>query len=200
MRFILGIALVFVASCTSMNAGRLDEMTTHPDAPPIAPFTECSVYTAREPSYGNDHVPVCSELTLPAFPPTSGTHFRSWADFGTYDAPVPWGYLMHSMEHGTVVIGYRCEGDCSALTAELQAVIDAQPIDPLCRGDDPARFILAPMPDLEWPIAVLAWENLYLATCFDRPSMEAFITRVYAQAPENLCAPGIDDAAMGWCP
>lgn len=180
-------------------SGRTDEVTIHPDAPPIPPFDACTVYTAREASYGNDHVAVCTPLTPASMPPTSGTHFGSWADFGVYDAPVPWGFLVHAMEHGAVVIGYRDDVG-PALAAELAEIVAAQPADPLCRGDDPARFILAPAPDLEWPIAVLAWERLYLATCLDRPSMQAFIDEVYAEGPENLCAPGVDGSATGWCP
>lgn len=198
MRLLLGLSVVVLAACQS--SARTNEVTTHPAASPIAPFDQCTVYTADDGSFGAAHVAPCSSLSFESSPPTSGTHFGSWADFGTYDAPVPWGFLVHSMEHGTVVIGYRCDDACPALVAELQAVIDAQPADVLCRGDDPARFILAPMPDLEWPIAVLAWERLYLATCMDRASMEAFIADAYAQAPENLCAAGVDLAASGWCP
>jgi len=190
---------VCLAAC-STESGRLNEVTIHPDAPPIAPFSECHVTTAYEPSYGADHVAVCDPLTPIAFPPTSGTHFSSWADFGTYDAPVPWGFLVHAMEHGAVVVGYRCTSDCPEVVAALQAAIDAQPVDPLCRGDDAARFILTPMPDLNDAIAVLAWERVYLATCLDRPSMEAFMTEHYAQGPEDFCTPGTDRSASGWCP
>lgn len=201
MRCFLGTLLLALglAAC-SPEPERMNEMTIYPDAEPIAPFTECRVTTAEEPSLGADHVAVCDPLMPAVFPPTSGTHFSSWADFGTYDAPVPWGFLVHAMEHGAVVVGYRCEAACPELVSELQAIIDAQPADPMCRGDDAARFILVPMPDLVEPIAVLAWEHLYLATCLDRPSMEAFMTAHYAQAPEDFCNPGTDRAASGWCP
>lgn len=192
---VLALALV---ACGS--SGRTNEVITHPDAPPIAPFSECTVYTAEDPSYGASHVAPCAPLTFDSFPPTSGTHFGQWADFGTYDAPVPWGYLVHAMEHGAVVIAYRCDGDCAALVTELQAIVDAQPADALCRDDDPARFVLVPAPDLDEPIAVLAWQRIYTATCLDRPSIEAFIDASYAQGPENLCAPGVDASATGWCP
>lgn len=201
MRSLLGtLACSLILTACSTESGRLNEMTIHPDAEPIAPFTECHVTTAEEPSYGADHVAVCEPLTPIAFPPTSGTHFSSWADFGTYEAPVPWGFLVHAMEHGAVVVGYRCGGACPELARELQAIIDARPADPLCRGDDAARFILTPMPDLQEAIAVLSWEHLYLATCLDRPSMEAFMTEHYGRAPEDFCTPGVDRAATGWCP
>lgn len=199
MRFPI-VACLLVVGCT-VPPGRMDEMTIHPDADPIAPFSECSVTTAREPSFGASHVTPCSELELADFPPTSGTHYGQWADFGTYTAPVPWGFLIHAMEHGAVVIGYRCEGDCTAVVTELQAAIDAQPVDALCRGDDPARFILVPMPDLtDQAVVALAWEHLYLATCLDRPSLEAFMAANYAHGPENLCAAGVDLSASAWCP
>jgi hypothetical protein len=181
-------------------AGRTDVVVTHPDAPPIAPFDECTVMTAREPSRAADHVPVCTSLGYDV-PPVGGTHFAQWADFGTYDAPVPWGFLVHAMEHGAVVLAYRCaEGaDCAALRGELEAIVAARPADPLCRDDARLRYVLAPAPDLEWPVAVLAWEHLYTATCLDRPSIDAFLDAHYARAPEDTCAPGVDLSSTGWC-
>jgi len=196
MRYRL-LPLLLAAGCSS---GRTEEVVLHPDAPPIAPFEECTVILARQASLGRDHVAPCTPLVPASMPPTSGTHYSLWADFGVYDAPVPWGFLVHAMEHGAVVIAYRCDDPACTLRDDLEALVNAQPADPLCRDDDPARFILAPAPDLEWPIAVLAWERQYVATCLDLPSMQDFIDASYGRAPENFCAPGVDESAMGWCP
>jgi len=191
--------LSLLAGCSGTH-GRADEVITHPDAPPIAPFDECTVYTAREPSASASHVAPCSTLSYDV-PATGGPHFSQWAAFGTYEAPVPWGFLVHAMEHGAVVVAYRCEAGaaCDALQGELAAIVASRPADPLCRGDAPLRYVLAPAPDLEWPIAVLAWERLYTATCLDRPSIEAFFDAHYGRAPEDTCADGVDLSATGWC-
>lgn len=200
-RAIVSAITILAAGCAPVEVGRLDEVTLHPDADPIAPFTECSVYTAREPASSRGHVATCSALEPAFHPPASGEHFGSWADFGIYEAPIPWGFLVHALEHGAIVLAYRCEAPCSEITDALRAVIAAHGPDPLCRGGEiAARFIMVPDPELEWPVAALAWEHVYLATCIDPSSLAEFVEAHYGRAPEDLCAPGIDRSAAGWCP
>ena len=197
---LIPLAGLLVTACDEGTPTRVDEETIHPDAPPLAPFEECRVTTAREPATSAAHEPACSEIDYPFHPPSSGRHFSQWAAFGTYGAPVPWGFLVHSMEHGAVVLAYRCEpDDCAEIEAALQAIADAR-FDPLCRGaDTPSRFVIVPDPTLEVAIAALAWERSYLATCLDLESLEAFVDAHYGQGPEDLCAPGVDRSATGWC-
>jgi hypothetical protein len=197
-------AFVLVIGCPAPGAPtRTEERVIHPTATPIAPFEECTVYTATERAVSRSHREVCSDLTYASMPPAGGDHYGTWADFGTYDAPIPWPFLVHSLEHGAVVLAYRCDPgpECDALEAELQTVIDDFGADDLCRsGGDLNRFILVPDPTLEWAFAAVAWEHLYLATCFDRASLDEFVAANYAHAPENLCAAGADRSATGWCP
>lgn len=42
-------------------------------------------------------------------PPTSGKHFPVWVKKGVYDRVISDGYLIHSLEHGYVVISYNCD-------------------------------------------------------------------------------------------
>lgn len=42
-------------------------------------------------------------------PPTSGSHDAEWIRAGIYDEPQGEGYLVHSLEHGYVIISYNCE-------------------------------------------------------------------------------------------
>ena len=60
-------------------------------------------------------------------PPSSGNHYPIWPDYQTYDKPVPWGHLMHAMEHGAVIIVYNCPGGCPDEVAAAQAIIDQPP-------------------------------------------------------------------------
>lgn len=41
-------------------------------------------------------------------PPTSGPHLPTWVKAGIYDAPQSDGELIHSLEHGYVIISYTC--------------------------------------------------------------------------------------------
>ena len=197
----LTLLLLGGLACSSEvgESTRLDVTVTRPSADPIAPASECEVTTYRQPSAGAMHVDVCSELALADEPPTGGTHFGRWASFGQYDAPVPWGFLIHSMEHGAVILAYNCE-NCDAVLQEFEAIA-AERQDPICRDEDvSSRFIIVPMPDLDVPIAALAWEHAYLATCLDSSSLRSWIDEHYGEAPEDFCFPGVDESATGWCP
>ena len=51
-------------------------------------------------------------------PPVFGDHYPTWAAFQTYEYPVPLGYLVHSLEHGAVVVFYDCPEGCAEEVAE----------------------------------------------------------------------------------
>lgn len=58
---------------------------------------------------GAQHVTDISAVQYNSNPPTSGSHFAVWAKKGVYDRVISDGYLIHSMEHGYVVVSYNCE-------------------------------------------------------------------------------------------
>lgn len=180
---------------TSGEGGTGDGLTnvvvTRPTAPPIAPATECTVTTAEaDGRLSQEHVPSCSELTHPYMPPTGGPHYGIWADYRVYDTPVPWGFLLHSMEHGAVVLAYDCPTGCPDVVAELTAIAD-EVEDADCEAGD-NRMIVAPVPSLGVPIAAVAWGHQYKATCLDGASLRAFVEAHYGRAPEDLCGSGVD--------
>ncbi len=41
-------------------------------------------------------------------PPTSGPHLATWVKAGVYNTPQSEGELIHSLEHGYVIISYNC--------------------------------------------------------------------------------------------
>ena len=138
------------------------------------------------------HVPACSPVVYTTNPPTSGPHYPSWAAFKWYSAPVPRGYLVHSLEHGAVVISYHCEGGCESELATLAAFLDARPADPLCVAPLKSRVIVVPDPALDVRFAAAAWGALLRADCLDTAALGAFLDTYYAKAPENFCFDGVD--------
>lgn len=174
--------------------------TLRPTAPPIAPATSCEVRISRESRSDNAHAMPCSPLEFPYVPPVQGRHYSVWADFGVYEAPVPWGFLVHSMEHGAIVITYACGDACPEVRSALEALIRDYPVDPRCDGHPLGkRMILAPAADLPYAIGVSAWQHQYVASCLDLPSLRAFVDAHYARGPENTCSGGADYSASGWC-
>ena len=172
---------------------------THPDAPPIPPATACTVISGETTPTDRSHVLECSSLSFDHTPPTYGNHYPVWADFKTYDAPVPWGYLVHSLEHGAVVLAYSCPDDCDGIADALERIRSEVARDPRCTEATRNRVIVVPDPTLDVPIAAAAWGHIYRATCLDEESLRVFIDSAYALAPENFCANGVDLSASGWC-
>ena len=58
---------------------------------------------------GREHKPDGSKLDYKFNPPTSGDHYPSWISKGFFDEPRADGNLVHSLEHGYVIIWYDCE-------------------------------------------------------------------------------------------
>ncbi len=189
------LALLLLGACgpgtsNAGDGGLLNVVVERPNAPPIAPHSECVVTTGFEPTAEPAHRADCSAMDFPRYPPSSGPHYGTWADFATYSAPVPWGFLLHSLEHGAVVLAYSCGDACPEVPAAF-ARIAAQIDDPLCSTHPNGnRIVLVPDPDLPTPIAAVAWEHVYLATCLDETSLSAFVNANYARARENLCVAG----------
>jgi len=160
----------------------------------------CMATIAKHPNEGATHVDCLPVPTYGTNPPSSGNHYMIWADYKTYPTPVPWGHLVHSLEHGAIVIVYNCPGPdgCPAEVARAQAMIDGlpYPLDPAdvdvaggtaCASDTKGRIILAPDPTLDVRWAASAWTWTLRASCFDEATFSAFARAHYAQGSENFC-------------
>ena len=160
------------------------------DAAPVDPGP-CNVRIDAVPLVESPHVPDGTPVVYSSNPPSSGPHYSTWANFQELTHSVEDGYLVHSMEHGAVLLLYRCEGAaCDALTAALRAVRDAIPADPLCDPGIRTRVLLAPRAANDVAVAAAAWGYVYRADCVDAGSLTSFVLAHYAKGPENLCVAG----------
>jgi hypothetical protein len=212
---ILAGALLGEASCGN-DASPAADAAQVVDGPPPSPDAElpsadgaspaptwdgsaCHGVVESQPNGGHLHTPDCTPVTYDSNPPSSGTHYPDWAMYKTYQAPVPWGFLVHDLEHGAVVISYNCPDGCPDEVTQAQALIDALPRDPACGGAR-MRTVLVPEPDLTTRWAASAWTWTLRADCFDSAAFAAFIAAHY-QGPdtEAACGGGVDLSAAGWC-
>lgn len=152
----------------------------------------CPITTMATTLQPGIHVAACSPLTYATNPPTSGSHYPSWAAFKWYTTPVPRGYTIHAMEHGAIVISYNCPNGCTDELGSLAAFLDARPADPMCVAPIKARVIVTPDPLIDTKFAAGAWGGFYKGDCFDFAALGAFFDTYYAKAPENFCFDGID--------
>lgn len=164
------------------------------------PVGPCNVRTLVAPSSGAEHIAACTPLTFQTSPPTSGTHYPQWPIFRVYQQPVPWGYLLHGMEHGAVVISYNCPDGCDADLQAATALVAATPAKTACVPPRPP-VIMAPDPTLRSRFAAAAWGHALDATCFDSEQVAHFIAAHANKGPEYFptdCG-GIDQEPSGWC-
>lgn len=162
---------------------------------------------AIHPSEGAGHSNLCDPLTYGTSPPSSGVHYPVWAAYKTYAQPVPWGFLVHAMEHGGMILVYDCPTGCPGEVAAAQAWIDSLPPDAQCGGGRP-RVILAPDPTLDCRWAAASWTWTLRGGAFDPAPFQRFFDRHYENPdpgfappePTALCIDGVDRPADGWCP
>jgi len=158
---------------------------------PATDAAVCNVRLASPPLMAALHIPQDASVVYNSNPPSSGPHYTTWANFQEFTDPVDDRYLVHSMEHGAVLLLYKCEdAGCPQLVDALRAVRDAVPTDPLCDPSIRVRVILAPRPKNDVTVAAAAWGATYRADCVDAASLTQFVTDHYAKAPENFCDPG----------
>jgi len=136
---------------------------------------------------GATHIPCTSPAVYMTNPPSSGNHYPIWAAYQTYTSPVPWGNLVHCLEHGAIVIVYNCPGGCTDEVARAQAWIDALPADPSCGTN---RIVLAPDPSLDVRWGASAWTWTLRSDCFDELSFTEFFDQHYNMGRELVCGGG----------
>jgi uncharacterized protein DUF3105 len=172
------------------DAGDAGDTSMEPDSP-----LSCGTIVTQYAVDPSPHINQCFPVVYSSNPPTSGPHYPIWAAFQTYTTPVPRGFTVHDLEHGAIVISYKCAGGCAAELAALQAYVDARPADPLCAAPVKSRITITPDPLLDVPFAAAAWGFALTSQCFDLPALGAFIDAHYAMGPENFCVPGFDPTA-----
>jgi hypothetical protein len=213
---VIAVCTLAISACSSSSSddSRPDSAvgfdTGSPDSggtvtPPPGPdangdgVVQCQVERRMPPDEGAGHVMLCAPVSYNSKPPASGSHYDTWPVFRAYDNPVPWGFLVHAMEHGAVVIAYNCPGGCPSEVQAAKEVMAAAPVRPRCPR---APVILTPDPTLDVRFAAAAWGHVLRASCFDRQAFGDFIAERRDMGPELI--PGdcgaADREAIGWCP
>jgi hypothetical protein len=177
--------------------GPLNTEILTPNAPPLPGQTECKVVMTTNIEIPSAiHVATCTPVKYATNPPSGGDHWGQWAAFKKYSATiVPREMYVHDLEHGAVVLAYRCADDCPDVVMALEKVFDEAKGDPLClsAGSTPkARLVLTKDPLLDTPIAAAAWGATYTATCIDTASLAEFVAANYGKGPEATCYNGQD--------
>ncbi len=132
------------------------------------------------PSEGRQHVSRDTQIEYQTTPPTSGPHYDGVVSAGFYEETPPMGDLVHSLEHGAVVIYY----DPQALTPEARESLQAYAS---VHTDPFASVIVAPHPetDPESSFVLTAWRHKLTMDEYDAEVVRAFLAEYLGRGPER---------------
>lgn len=123
---------------------------------------------------GRDHV---ADPSYEVNPPAGGAHLAAPASPGDYsgESVPPDGALVHSMEHGNVILWYRPD-----LDADGQAALKA------IAAEFPGDVILVERESMPTRVAATAWHQRILGDRVVRKTLVRFITEFRNQGPESV--------------
>lgn len=136
------------------------------------------------PDEGQMHIPNNTSAVYQApYPPTSGQHWgTTWAEWQMYDDPIPPEVFVHNLEHGGIVLLYRCERPCAEIVAELRDLYRSFPK----AKHGKVKMVVAPDPKIRTPIAILAWTWLDELRELDHGRLLRFYRAHVDRGPEDV--------------
>ena len=129
-------------------------------------------------SQGREHV--SGEVDYERTPPLSGPHHSGVVDAGYYEQPQPTEELVHSLEHGAVVIYY----DADAITEEARS--DLRERANIHTGTWTSVIVVPSIQDEpEAPYTLTAWQHRLRIDEYDPEAVTAFLAEYLGRGPEN---------------
>ncbi|OGE14748.1 hypothetical protein A3F00_03185 [Candidatus Daviesbacteria bacterium RIFCSPHIGHO2_12_FULL_37_11] len=147
---------------------------------------------------GREHIEIGKEVNYNSNPPTSGSHYVDWVRAGVYVEEKDDRNLVHSLEHGYVIMSYRCnmenqgnmddkgeatqsgtvdkKEDCESRKNQLEEIYNKK---------GKRKLIVVPRPNLDTNFALTAWNYLDKFAEFDAARVEKFIDAHLNNGPER---------------
>jgi hypothetical protein len=146
---------------------------------------QCTASTvSRSPETGHTHLFVGSNITAAAFP-ASGNHWGAWAKWGTvYSKPVKRGFYLHNLEHGGLVLSYKC----ASATASAECQEAAANLTALANSFGEYRVIVTPDPEQPTLYGIRGWRVGYQSDCFSEQRMLGFMGDHFRDGREDTDA------------
>jgi hypothetical protein len=155
-------------------------MSKSTESPTDTPQQTSSYKWQKFPDLGRTHIGEGEKVTYNSNPPTSGPHYATWEKYGIKEKEVADELLVHSLEHGYVIMSYNCakvaDTQCAALKKQLTDVANEKRT---------WKLIVVPRPNLDVPVALTAWGYLDKMESFDKTRATAFIDEFRDQGPEK---------------
>lgn len=120
------------------------------------------------------HVPEGTKIDYNSNPPAAGEHYAITAHGGIYGKVPADGNLVHSLEHGAVILWYK---------ADLPRV-DVQKLEKIYSNSFGAKKIMTPRENLDVPVALSSWGRVLKLTTIDEKKIKDFFEINRDRGPE----------------
>lgn len=157
---------------------------------------------------GRGHVPIGTAVEYNSNPPTSGKHYEDWVRAGVYEDPKDDRNLVHSLEHGYIIMSYKCSeglGKTPTAGAEQSAsesgILDdrnsgtpsnseeckarKEQLTSIYEKKGQRKLIVVPRENLDTNFALTAWTYVDKFDEFDGSRIEKFIDAHRDMGPER---------------
>ena len=196
-------AFCILAACNSATPTPLPLPTANPQAAPPTPTTVVAPPTAavvpaaplltptaaaadlpgrEQPDEGANHVAVGTLVNYKNSPPSSGAHYPQWANYGVYLQAVPAGFWIHNLEHGAVVLLFKCESNCQSVAEQAQKTVQTLP--PGKYGQ--VKLVATPYNAMPRNFAVVAWGRVDDFDTLDAERIKKFYIAFVDKGPEDV--------------
>lgn len=132
------------------------------------------------PSEGREHVPPGTEITYDTMPPASGPHYDQTASAGFYTDRPSLGELVHSLEHGAVIVYY----DPNQITPDARSNLEQL----AATHTEPFQSVIVvptPVENPTSPYVLTAWQHKLSLDSYDTERVRAFLAEYLGRGPEN---------------
>ncbi|HSW96383.1 MAG TPA: DUF3105 domain-containing protein [Candidatus Saccharimonadales bacterium] len=130
------------------------------------------------PVLSNKHVPDNTKIIYNSNPPTSGKHYAEPQDAGIYVTPPQDGHLVHSLEHGAVILWYNPRQLSPEQIKQLKTIF-------ISFTPTKQKIIMTPREILDVPVAVSSWGRMLKLQTIDEEKIKNFFKTNYDQGPEQ---------------
>lgn len=131
------------------------------------------------PDEGREHIWPDHPAEYKTMPPTSGPHFPDPTAPGFYTSRPAFGYLVHSLEHGSVVIYYNPNKLTKDIESSLRNFV-------LAHSNPDVGVIAVPDADFKFPFILTAWDKMLEMDKYDSQVVRAFLAEYLNHGPESV--------------
>lgn len=124
---------------------------------------------------GRNHVPEGTQITYNSNPPSSGSHYGITQHAGVYDKPPADGYLVHSLEHGAVILWYNPKQLSKDQVEQLKNIFNRTS----------GKGIMTPRESMDVSVAVSSWGRVLKLKTIDEKQIKAFFDTNINRGPEQ---------------